>query len=86
MPDIQSILTDNNSKSKLKDFSERYYHFSHILDMGEKRFINDYCKWAKKKGYRMCECKANEIFALAQNGIPVLSNTQSTKIVVTEAV
>lgn len=86
MPDIQSILTDNNSNSKLTDFVRRYYHFSHILDMGEKRFINDYCKWAKKKGYRMCERKANEIFALAQNGIPVLPNTQSTKIVVTEAV
>lgn len=86
MPDIQSILKDNASNSKLTDFVERYYHFSHILDMGEKRFINDYCKWAKKKGYLMRERKAKEIFALAQNGIPVLPDTQSTKIVVTEAV
>ncbi len=86
MPDIQSILKDNASNSKLTDFVERYYHFSHILDMGEKRFTNDYCKWAKKKGYHMRERKAKEIFALAQNGIPVLPDTQSTKIVVTEAV
>lgn len=86
MPDIQSILKDNASNSKLTDFVERYYHFSHILDMGEKRFINDYCKWAKKKGYLMRERKAKEIFALAQNGIPVLPDTQSTKIVVKEAV
>jgi len=34
----------------------------------------------------MRERKAKEIFALAQNGIPVLPDTQSTKIVVTEAV
>ena len=34
----------------------------------------------------MCERSAEEIFALAQNGIPVLPNSQSTKIVVTEAV
>ena len=34
----------------------------------------------------MCERKAEEIFAIAQNGIPVLPNSQSTKIVVTEAV
>lgn len=86
MPDIQSILKDNASNSKLTDFVERYYHFSHILDMGEKRFTNDYCKWAKKKGYHMRERKAKEIFALAQNGIPVLPDTQSTKIVVKEAV
>lgn len=86
MPDIQSILKDNASNSKLTDFVERYYHFSHILDMGEKRFTNDYCKWAKKKGYLMRERKAKEIFALAQNGIPVLPDTQSTKIVVKEAV
>lgn len=86
MPDIQSVLKDNTSNSKLTDFVQRYYHFSHILDMGEKRFTSDYCKWAKKKGYRLCERNAKEIFALAQNGIPVLPDTQSTKIVVTEAV
>ncbi|MDE5670028.1 MAG: IS110 family transposase [Eubacterium sp.] len=86
MPNIQDILKDNASNSKLTDFVERYYHFSHILEMGEKRFTSDYCKWAKKKGYRLYERKAKEIFALAQNGIPVLPNTQSTKIVVTEAV
>lgn len=86
MPNIQSILKDNASNSKLTDFVERYFHFSHILDMGEKRFTTDYCKWAKKKGYHLCERNAKEIFALAQNGIPVLPYTQSTKIVVTEAV
>lgn len=86
MPDIQSVLKDNASNSKLTDFVQRYYHFSHIIDMGEKRFTSDYCKWAKKKGYRLCERNAKKIFALAQNGIPVLPDTQSTKIVVTEAV
>ena len=86
MPNIQSILKDNASNSKLTDFVERYYHLSHILDMGEKCFISDYCKWAKKKGYRLCERNAKEIFALAQSGIPVLPDTQSTKIVVTETV
>jgi transposase len=40
----------------------------------------------KKQGYRLNERKAEEIFALSQNGIPVLPNSQSTKIVVTKAV
>lgn len=86
MPNIQNILKDNPANSKLTDFVERYWHFSRILDMGEKRFLADYCQWAKKKGHRLCERKAKEIFALAQNGIPVLPCTQSTKIVVKEAV
>lgn len=54
--------------------------------MGEKKFTSDYCKWAKKKGYRCNERKAKEIFALAQNGIPVLPDSQSVKIAVSEAV
>lgn len=44
-----------------------------------------YCQ-IKKKGYRCNERKAEEIFALAQNGIPVLSNSKSIKIAVSEAV
>lgn len=52
--------------------------------MGERKFTSDYCKWAKKKGYRLNERKAAEIFALAQNGIPTLPNSQSVKSVVKE--
>jgi len=40
----------------------------------------------RKKGYRCNERKAKEIFALAQNGIPVLPDSQSVKIAVSEAV
>jgi len=86
MPGIQDILQDSACNNKLTDFVNRYIHFSHILSMGKSRFMADYCKWAKKQGYHMCERKAEEIFAVAQNGIPVLPNSQSTKIVVTEVV
>lgn len=34
----------------------------------------------------MCERLADELFAMAQNGIPVLSNSPVTKVVVLEAV
>ena len=55
--------------------------------MGEKRFVSNYCSWAKKQGYRgLHERKAKDIFALAQSGIPVLPNTNSTKIVVEEII
>ncbi len=86
MSGIQSLMTDSKSNHKLTDFVSRYWHYGHILDMGEKRFTTDYCKQAKKQGYRVYERLAKEIFALAQNGIPVLPNSISTKIAVKEAV
>ena len=85
MPGIQKLLQNSAENQKLTNFVVRYWHFEKICAMGEQKFINDYCKWAKKQGYRgLHERKAKEIFALAQSGIPVLPNTQSTKIVVEE--
>ena len=54
--------------------------------MGKNKFISDYCKWSKKQGYRKSEHLADKIFAMAQNGIPVLPNSPTAKIVVLEAV
>lgn len=86
MPEMQTLFQDSACNHKLSDFVKRYWHYSVILAMGKTKFTADYCKWAKKQGYRLNERKAEEIFALSQNGIPVLPNSQSTKIVVTEAV
>jgi len=85
-PNIQSLLADSGSNNKLTDFIARYIHVENIVKMGEKRFIADYCKWAKKQGYRLNERKANAIFTLCGNSIPVLPNTVSTKITVLEIV
>lgn len=86
MPGISNLLQNQKDNHKLTEFVDRYIHFCAILNMGEKRFTVDYCKWAKKMGYRCNERKAAEIFALAQNGIPSLPNSQSVKIAVREAI
>ena len=86
MPGISDILQNQGYNHKLTEFVSRYIHVQVILDMGEKKFTADYCKWAKKMGYRCNERKAAEIFALAQNGIPSLPNSQSVKIAVSEAI
>ena len=86
MPNIKDLMNDSPGNHKLTDFVKRYYHYGHILEMGEKRFTSDYCKWAKKQGYRVYERLASEILAVAQNGIPVLPNSTVTKAVVVEAV
>jgi len=86
MPGIKELMNDSPGNHKLTDFVKRYYHYGHILEMGEKRFHYDYCKWAKKQGYRVYERLAKEILAIAKNGIPVLPNSPVTKAVVVEAV
>ena len=86
MPGIKNLMNDSSGNHKLTDFVKRYYHYSHILEMGEKRFTSDYCKWAKKQGYRVYERLASKILAVVQNGIPVLPNSPVTKAVVVEAV
>ena len=86
MPGISNLLQNNKGNHKLTEFVDRYTHFQALLDMGEKKFPADYCKWAKKMGYRCNERKAAEIYALAQNGIPSLPNSQSVKIAVREAI
>lgn len=86
MPGISNLLQNNKGNHKLTEFVDRYTHFQALLDMGEKKFTADYCKWAKKMGYRCNERKAAEIYALAQNGIPSLPNSQSVKIAVREAI
>ena len=86
MPGIVNLMSDSASNHKLTDFVARYWHYGHILEMGERRFTADYCKWAKKQGYRVYERLASEILAAAQNGIPVLPNSPVTRIVVTEAI
>ena len=86
MPNIKDLMNDSPGNHKLTDFVKRYYHYGHILEMGEKRFTSDYCKWAKKQGYRVYERLASEILAVAQKGIPVLPNSPVTKAVVVEAV
>lgn len=91
MPGIKSVLTGqvpaSSTKDKLCDFVEHYWHYDNIKKYSEKRFIENYCKWAKSKGYRSNEATALRIHKLAQNNIPTLkSSTSSTKMLVLQAV
>ncbi|WOC31085.1 MULTISPECIES: IS110 family RNA-guided transposase [Caproicibacterium] len=91
MPGIKKLLSGKRSeeptKDKLCDFVEEYWHYDNITKKSELRFISDYCRWAKKKGYHANETKARKIFAMARDGIPTLpSSAASTKMLTLEAV
>ena len=62
-------------------------HYDNITKKSEKQFINNYLKWAEKKGYHQNQDKAAKIYALAKEGIPTLSSsTPSVKMLVQDAV
>jgi transposase len=87
MPGIKPLLrsTSGGRKgNKLCDFVEEFWHFD--TKKSEQRFINSYCRWAKKEGYHSNERKARKIYAVAQNGITSLPATPLTKTLVLEAV
>lgn len=90
MPGIKTLLLNRSSepdRDKLCDFVKDYWHYDNITCMSESKFIKDYIKWTKKKGYQFSEVKAKKIFALALDSIPTLASTApSTKMLVLEAV
>lgn len=91
MPGIKRLLpskrSDEPTKDKLNDFVERYWHFDNICKMSEIAFEEDYCTWAKEKGYRRNQSKAKAIYQMACDGIPTLSSSApSTKMLLLEAV
>ena len=85
MPGLDDYLKDNRQNNRLCDFAKHYWHYDNITKFSEKRFVNSVISWKKKKGYHLTEAQAKTIYALAQDGIPVLPCTSTTQLIVTEA-
>ena len=89
LPGIKPLLKSHirtTGRNKLCDFVERFWHCDVITGMSENKFVYEYIKWAKKKGYHPNETKAKSLYANALECIPTLpSNSPSTKMLVLEA-
>ena len=89
LPGIKPLLKSTvrtTGKNKLCDFAEKFWHCDIITSMSESKFVSEYIKWAKKKGYHPNETKAKSLYANALECIPTLpSKSTSTKMLVLEA-
>ncbi|MBP3359899.1 MAG: IS110 family transposase [Clostridia bacterium] len=89
LPGIKPLLKSTirtTGKNKLCDFVSKFWHCDVITNMSENKFVSEYIKWAKKKGYHPNETKAKSLYANALECIPTLSsNSPSTKMLVLEA-
>ena len=89
MPGVKACFSgwsESSGKDKLCDFVEEYWHYDNITKRSEKKFVEHYQKWTKRKGYQFSETKALQIYSLANDGIPTIpSNAPSTKMLLLEA-
>lgn len=89
IPGIKPLLKSHirtTGKNKLCDFVEKFWHCDVITSMSESKFVSEYIKWAKKKGYHPNETKAKSLYTNALECIPTLpSKSTSTKMLVLEA-
>lgn len=89
MPGVKACFSgwsESSGKDKLCDFVEEYWHYDNITKRSEKKFVEHYQKWTKRKGYQFSETKALQIYSLAKDGIPTIpSNVPSTKMLLLEA-
>ena len=89
LPGIKPLLKSHirtTGKNKLCDFVEKFWHCDVITSMSESKFVSEYIKWAKKKGYHPNETKAKSLYANALECIPTLpSKSTSTQMLVLEA-
>ena len=89
MPGVKACFggwSESSGKDKLCDFVEEHWHYDNITRRSEKKFVEHYQKWTKKKVYQFSETKALQIYSLAKDGIPTIpSNAPSTKMLLLEA-
>ena len=75
-----------DGSEKWVDFVAEFWHCACICKRSEKAFISKYQKWCKKHGYNFGEEKACAIYAEASGHIGVMPKSETTKLLVEQAV
>lgn len=75
-----------DGSEKWADFVSTFWHCKCVRDLTEKAFVGNYQKWCKKHGYNFSEDKARDIYASAHGHIGVMPKTDTTKLLVEQAV
>ena len=68
------------------DFVAEFWHCKCVCERSERAFINKYQRWCRKHGYNFSETKAQTIHAVASGHIGVMPKSETTKLLVEQAV
>ena len=75
-----------DGSEKWVDFVAEFWHCRCVSEKSERTFTNKYQRWCKKHGYNFREAKAHTIYAEASGHIGVMPKSETTKLLVKQAV
>ena len=75
-----------DGSEKWVDFVETFWHCECVSGLSQKAFEKKYQKWCQKHGYYFRESKALEIYTAACGAIGVMPKTETTHLLITQAV
>ena len=75
-----------DGSEKWVDFVAEFWHCGCICERSKKAFVSKYQKWCKKHGYNFGEEKACAIYAEASGHIGLMPKSETTKLLVEQAV
>ena len=75
-----------DGSEKWVDFVAEFWHCRCINEKSEKAFTGKYQRWCKKHGYNFSEVKAHTIYTEASGHIGVMPKSETTKLLVEQAV
>ena len=88
-PDANRLFTSPpraDGSEKWVDFVATFWHCECVCGRSEKAFTTQYQKWCRKHGYNFSEAKAHTIHAETCGHIDVIPKSETTKLLVEQAV
>ena len=75
-----------DGSQKWVDFLDTYWHVDCVRKMSLQAFTDHYQKWCNRKKYNFRKAKAEEIYGIAKELIPVLPKDNFTKRIIKQAI
>lgn len=75
-----------DGRQKWVDFANTYWHVDCVRKMSMNAFTNHYQNWCKRKKYNFSKSKAEEIYNIAKDLVPILPKDDLTKLTIKQAV
>lgn len=75
-----------DGSEKWVDFITEFWHCRCVCERSEKAFVSKYLRWCRKRGYNFSEEKAHAIYAEASEHIGVMPKSETTKLLVEQAI
>lgn len=89
-PNVNKLFSSPARKSdgheKWVDFALKFWHCECVCGISQRQFKDKYERWCKRNGYYYNADRAEDIYATACGNVGLLPATDSTKIIVTQAI